>query len=470
MGIEPTFVKRKAQRYAGICERTDREEYLCLFNVLIAAILLMSYNAQAQQGATPVAANTMDVTFTTGAIESIWTLQDRLNSGLFYYPDMPIGVINTQDDQGYLFFAPGTGKNETTQPNGVYVSLGSLDQFAPKKTGSNGPEPSMELGRLQPAPDGNYDRDYAGGGPTYVLNAPEHDLRGVVNHTDRANSPILLQLYHGEYHPNAPSGQPFYGVSALAVSYDYGDSFSKIGEILSPHATLEEVTQLNMSVSADGSLVEADENGYPVEGEYTNPNNVYIYSIFSDRAVPNSPSGFSIAGVRKRDFISAVLNKKAPVFNRYYNPNATTRPASPSDFFTQPGIGGNSTFIYNLPPNYIATPQVHYDRAIHKFILVYSQNQDSVWISTADNLFNWSPGQLLFMADTANPPIKVYYASAVGAGLDPTFLGRRFYVYFVAGQVLPNGNVWSGPNGTLMREEVTIPQQYLKASPSDDDE
>src|ERR1700733_10542669 len=439
--------------------------YFRTFNVLVAAIVLMSHNAHAQQGAIPVAANTTHATFTTGAPESIWTLQNRVNSGLFYYPDMPIGVIHTRDDQGYLFFAPGTGKNETAQPNGVYVSLGTLDQFAPENTGPNGPEPSMKLGRLQTAPDGNYDRDYAGGGPTYVLNAPEHDLRGVVS----AKSPILLQLYHGEYHPNAPSGQPFYGVSALAVSYDYGNSFTKIGEILSPHATLEEVTELKMSVTADGSLVEADENGYPVEGASADPNNVYIYSVFSDRAVPNSPSGFSVARVRKSDFISAVLNKKAPVFNKYYRTNATTRPTSPSDFFTQPGIGGNSTFIYSLAPNYIATPQVHYNPALHKFVLVYSQNQDSVWISTADNLFNWSPGQLLYMADTANPPIKVFYASAVGAGRDPSFLGRRFYVYFVAGQVPPNGNVWSGPNGTLMREEVTIPRQDLKASPSDDD-
>ncbi len=116
-----------------------------------------------------------------------------------------------------------------------------------------------------------------------------------------------------------------------------------------------------------------------------------IYSIFSDRASSTSLAGFSIARVNKSDFISAIKNKKAPLFNKYYNPITSIPPASPGDFFTEPGIGGNSTFIYSAAPNYIATPQVHYDGALKEFIMVYPQNQNSVWISTAQNLFNWSP-------------------------------------------------------------------------------
>lgn len=75
------------------------------------------------------------------------------------------------------------------------------------------------------------------------------------------------------------------------------------------------------------------------------------------------------------------------------------------------------------------------------------------------------------MADAANPPIKVFYASAVGKGLDPTFLSVRFYVYFIVGKVPTGENVWSKDgDGTLMREEVTIPAQYIKAAQSFDDE
>ena len=424
--------------------------YICF---LMIGLILMSPDARAQSSA---------ASFTVGPTEDVWTLQDRLNHNLFYYPDMPIGVITTEDDSGYLFFAPGAGKNQTTQPNGVYMSAGrGLDKFAPAKMGPNGPKPSMELGRLQPAPDGDYDRDYAGGGPTYVLKAPEYSLRGTTRKSDPAGSPILLQLYHGEYHPNAPSGQPSYGVSALAVSYDYGNSFSKIGEILSPQSTLDETIQTNINVFADGNLVEADENGNPIEEEQVRPDNVYVYSVFSDRAAPQSPSGFSIARVRKSDFIKAVLRKKAPFFEKYYNPGGTNNSSSAcgqvrsqNDFFTQPGIGGCSTFIVTKPDAYIATPQVHYDDALRQFLMVYPQNQNSVWIRTASNLFNWSKAQILYTA--VDSTSKVFYASAVGAGYDPTILGCKFFVYFVTGETTGYPNIWAGPNGTLMREEVDI--------------
>jgi hypothetical protein len=44
----------------------------------------------------------------------------------------------------------------------------------------------------------------------------------------------------------------------------------------------------------------------------------------------------------------------------------------------------------------------------------------------------------------------------VGRGQDPTILGSDFYVYFVTGQVLQFQNIWTGPNGTLVREEVIV--------------
>jgi hypothetical protein len=310
----------------------------------------------------------------------------------------------------------------------------------------------MTSGLLQPAPDGDYDRDYAGGGPIYVLGGPEHRLRGTIDEGNDEN--LLILLYHGEYHPNAGKGLPFYGVSALAVSRDHGNRFVKIGEILAPHSTLDETAATGLSVSADGAFVEADENGYPVADSPADPAKTYVYCLFSDRVIPDSPSGFSLARVTKKDFVDAVLNGHAPVFNKYYQPSAADVAASRGGFFTQPGIGGNSTFVVTQPGNYIATPQIHFAKALHKFVLVYPQNQDSVWIRFADNLFEWSAAQPLYVA--SDPLAKVFYASAVGRGHDPTILGSNFYVYFVTGQVLQFQNIWTGPNGTVMREEVTV--------------
>ncbi|MGB6603115.1 MAG: hypothetical protein WBE65_02320 [Steroidobacteraceae bacterium] len=406
------------------------------------------------------------VAFTTAPLTSIWTKRDRLNVDLFYYPDMPIGVLRTQDSSQYLFFAPGTGLNQATQPNGEYVSAGTLDQFAPAIKGPSGPQPSMKSGLLQPAPDGDYDRDYAGGGPIYVLGRPEYRLKGTV---DRGNDQalLLILLYHGEYHPDAGKGLPFYGVSALAVSRDQGNGFVKIGEILSPHSTLGETAATGLSVTADGALVEADDNGYPVADSSADRERTYIYCLFSDRVTPDSPSGFSLARVSKKDFIDAVLNGQAPVFKKYYRPSAAGA-GSRSDFFTEPGIGGNSTFVVTQSGNYIATPQVRFAKALHKFVLVYPQNQNSVWIRFADNLFEWSAAQPLYVA--SDPVTKVFYASAVGRGHDPTILGTDFYVYFVTGQVFQFQNIWTGPNGTLVREEITIGPKTPGAPGSDEDD
>ncbi|HEV2270866.1 MAG TPA: hypothetical protein VGR92_15540 [Steroidobacteraceae bacterium] len=407
------------------------------------------------------------VTFTTGSLTAIWTKQDRLKDNLFYYPDMPIGVIRTQDRSRYLFFAPGTGLNQAAQPNGEYVSAGTLDRFAPAIEGPGGPLPSMKSGSLQPAPDGDYDRDYAGGGPIYVLGGPGYRLSGAIDR-GAEETPLLILLYHGEYHPDAGKGLPFYGVSALALSRDRGRSFVKIGEIVSPHSTRDETTATGLSVTADGALVEADANGYPVaDSSSADRRRTYIYCLFSDRMAPNSPSGFSLARVRKQDFIDAVLEGQAPVFRKYYRPSAAGA-GSRSQFFTEPGVGGNSTFVVTQPRNYIATPQVRFSKALHKFVLVYPQNQNSVWIRFADNLFDWSAAQPLYV--TSDPAAKVFYASAVGRGHDPSVLGTDFYVYFVTGQVFQFQNIWSGPNGTLVREEVTVGRKTLAAPGSDEDD
>ena len=47
--------------------------------------------------------------------------------------------------------------------------VGTPDKLMPAQFNGSYPKPSLELGRLQPSPDGSdFDRDYAGGGPTYI--------------------------------------------------------------------------------------------------------------------------------------------------------------------------------------------------------------------------------------------------------------------------------------------------------------
>jgi hypothetical protein len=103
---------------------------------------------------------------------------------------------------------------------------------------------------------------------------------------------------------------------------------------------------------------------------------------------------------------------------------------------------------------YIATPQVRYDSFLRQFILVYQQNQNSVWVRTATNLFHWSKPTALVAPVAANR--KVFYPSLVGEGPDPALLGQRFFVYFVAGTVsATQPNVWI-TDGALWRKAVTV--------------
>jgi hypothetical protein len=305
------------------------------------------------------------------------------------------------------------------------------------RKGASGPLPSMKLGRLQPSPDGtDFDRDYAGGGPVFLLDAG-------------GAKPLLVSVYHGEYHTDEAKVHVEYGGTGLAVSRDDGAWFVKLGEILSPHATRQESQAQKRNVFADGNLIEADVNGNAVEGA-GNGREIYFYSVFSDRQSVTDPQGFGVARVKKSDAVAAIARRQAPRFKKYYAPaGAAGRGA---DRFTEPGIGGRSTYVV-AEKDYIATPQVRYDSHLRQFILVYQQNQSSVWVRTATDLFHWSKPTALVAPVAATK--KVFYPSLVGEGPDPTVLGQRFFVYYVEGTVsAKQPNVWV-TDGALWRKSVT---------------
>jgi hypothetical protein len=383
------------------------------------------------------AAGVPAASFTAGPATPIWTLKDRESSGLFFFPDMPIGVAKGPQGRT-LIFAPGTGRGAKGVPNGTYELTGTLDHMVVARKGPNGPLPSMKLGRLQPSPDRtDFDRDYAGGGPVFYLDAG-------------GAKPLLVSVYHGEYHADEPKVPPSYGATGLAVSQDDGASFVKLGEILSPHATRQESTARKQNVFADGNLIEADANGDACEGAGKGQE-IYFYSVFSDRQSMTERQGFGIARVKKSDAAAAIARRQAPRFKKYYAPAGAA--SSGADLFTEPGIGGRSTYVV-AEKEYIATPQVRYDSHLRQFILVYQQNQNSVWVRTATNLFHWSQPTALVAPVAATK--KVFYPSLVGVGPDPAVLGQRFLVYYVEGTVSEKQpNVWI-TDGALWRKAVAV--------------
>ncbi|HEY9733288.1 MAG TPA: hypothetical protein V6C89_15320 [Drouetiella sp.] len=395
---------------------------------------------------------------TMEAAQPMWTARDRTQTKLPIFPDMPLGAIKAPSNE-YLWFGPGSmGKRET---EGTYVFHGSLSSFQP----CDFPQPTMHTGSIQPSPDGNdFDRDYAGGGPVYCV-APNGALTGVFD----GHAPIIV-LYHGEYHFfGTKLGQ--FGGSGLAISRNGGRTFSKLGAILLPHEPKEQCGEEHRNAYADGSLVEADEAGNPIEErgkrdgnqlENRNSTNirsketdsrerrepeVYWYAIYTDPLGIKGRAGFSVARVKRSDAIAALKRNQSPQFNKYFEGK-----------WTESGVGGNSSPVVLEPDHYIATPQVHYSQYLRKFVLVYQQDQNSVWLRTSSNLIDWSQPTLLHRVAAVDEATgvkkKLFYPSIVGFGNDPLDIGQRFYLYFVTGPVSEQMNVWK--SGALLHKVVTF--------------
>jgi hypothetical protein len=388
-------------------------------------------------GATAAAAATV---FSTSAPVTILSAEDLNRYGVFY-PDMPVGVIAAPGG-GYCFFAAGgsfsrIGPGPDVEPTGTYKFVGSLDHITPARIGARGPRPSLMLGRRQASPDGSdFDRDYAGGGPTY----PISDRRW-------GGRTILFQLYHGEYQPDYPRGN-VYGGAGAAISEDYGDSFTKLGQILGPHLGRAAYFAggLRGSIFTDGFLTEGDARGRPVAAA-ADPELVYYYLIFADRDAPREWPALAIARSRKADLIDAISGHRAPQFKRYY---ASGAPAD-GEFFTEPGIGGNFTPIVRQN-DYLAQPEAVYDRYLTKFLLVYMVDQRAILLRSGDDLLHWSDPATI-VAPAADPRLRVFYPSLVGSDGNPGTFGKKFFLYYLQRIALPGGG-FAQP--AFLRRTITL--------------
>jgi hypothetical protein len=314
--------------------------------------------------------------------------------------------------------------------------VGSLDHIAPAGIGARGPRPSLMLGRRQPSPEGSdFDRDYAGGGPTY----PIRDRRW----GDRT---ILFQLYHGEYQPDYPRGN-VYGGAGAAISEDYGDSFTKLGQILGPHIGREAffAGEPRDSLFTDGFLTEGDARGGPVAAD-ADPNLVYYYLIFADRHAPREQPALAIARLRKADLLDAIARHRAPRFRRYYASGA----GPDSEFFTEPGIGGNFTPIVRQNA-YMAQPEAVYDRHLNKFLLVYMVDQRAILLRSGDDLLHWSD-PVTIVAPAADPRLRVFYPSLVGGDGNPGTFDKTFFLYYLQRIAVP-GRGFARP--AFLRRTIT---------------
>lgn len=238
----------------------------------------------------------------------------------------------------------------------------------------------------------------------------------------------------------------------MAISRDGGQTFRKIGQILSPHVARDEFFHSDVLAGmwADGAMVEGDADGHPVQASpKPAASQRYCYLIFTDHnSVQEHYTALSLARVRSADLIEAVRSGRTPAFSKYYSPEGSVA----DGFFSEPGLGGRSTPVISVPGEYIGTPGVLYDGYLGRFLLFYQVNQKKVVLRTSEDLRHWSEPFVAFAL--AGPSDKrLFYPSVAGLGPDPLVPGHDLLLYFLVRDRDSLGH-WANPQ--LLREQVSV--------------
>jgi hypothetical protein len=379
-----------------------------------------------------------------GPAQTVLSAAQRAALHMSIFGDGTLGIVRS--GAGYIFFGAGNSGQEGTQR----LTAGALDPshdplLAPSDVSASG----VPLPALSPDPQGDFDRNYAGGGPTYRITAADGQV-------------ALLQVYHGENHYRG-TGLPFYASLGMAISRDGGRTFRRIGEFIQPADTLAEAAATGSSQDVgSGPLVEADQFGRPVTSS-TNPSDSYYYTIFTDTdpkaARPyNITPSFAIARAKKSDVIEAAFRGAVADWKKFYlGDDPAPRPGV--DYFTEPGVGGRFTSILRRDRGgAIAFPSVAYDYYLGRFVLAYGYGKRQILlrVSTGD-LLHWGPAQVV--ASPGGDAADAIYPTLVGEGSDPARLGQRFWLYSVEGSHFPD---WR--QQALVAREITF-SAPSKASP-----
>jgi hypothetical protein len=330
-------------------------------------------------------------------------ITDRQNG--FAWPDSEFGVLKT--DAGYTFFGSDGGHHDGNNKYGsVTRTFGTLDNPA-------GTAPPIDViihrnrdGAVNP----NYRTyTYMGGGRIYLV--PK----------GRPGAGNLLDVYHAEINTNTS----FYSLLGLAVSMDDGLHWTDLGEIIRPNQPYE-----------------SDLPGFDIGSPrlVDSPDGQYFYVYFPDWIANGTTQPTATIVSVARAPIASVLEAAfggrphAATFEKYYEGT-----------WNQPGIGGLST---DLNPNagYAGSPNVAYDNAFDRYVMIADDTQHLAYAESVDGLI-WTLPVLLRQDE--NSQTSFDYAVPIGIGADPNVLGEQFFVFFTYGS--PQG--W--PGNTVRRFTVT---------------
>jgi uncharacterized repeat protein (TIGR03803 family) len=319
----------------------------------------------------------------------------------FDWPDGQLSVLKT--DGGYMFFSIDAGLHNRQLWHGQMVgnnnsgsvvrTLGTLDSplgSAPPVDVVIHPNPDPKVNPHNCDPTKyphHFCYTYIGGGPVYQV--PQGQV-GAGN---------WLLVYHAEY------DDPPYFLLGLAISSDKGLHWTDIGEII----------RFNMPFSYQGQPAPGAIGDPPL---VISPDGKYFYVYFLDwlKSGANTTASIARAPITEvlQDAFGGSVHFAAP-FKKYYQ-----------GAWDQPGIGGASTDL--IPEgHYGGGNNVAYNSYIHRYMMLNSDSQNYSYAESPDGL-HWT--DTIFIGMLGYVPDIAGYSGPIGLGVDPTVLGREFYVYY----------------------------------------
>jgi hypothetical protein len=345
----------------------------------------------------------------------------------FAWSDTPLGVVQSRDESGYLFFGSDGGNHPfqgslNHRAGSITVSKGTLD----RPLGNPMENPPSEFLLPTSASLPAY-VSYVGGGPVYRV--PDGEP-GAGN---------LLIVYHVERPAN-----PFWSWLGLAKSSDDGLTWQDLGPIIdSP----QPYTSQGAFDVGDGNLVVATDKISLQK---------YFYIFFpqhcwtSGTATCSDFTYLSVARAPYEELLAAasIENSEVPpdLFHKYYDRH-----------WGQPGIGGKASELFpTVTGETDGDPQVVWSAYRNRFVAIMDNSQTIAYGESTDGL-SWPPMQVIQGTSTAVPVLA--YANAVGLGPDPGVLGQTFYSFYTE---WPTGESWSP--STIRRLTITSPTSCEDAS------
>ncbi len=334
---------------------------------------------------------------TAGPIENVVTHVQRQAAGLDFWPDETVKAMLLPDST-YLFFAPNGGGNGCPgPPDRPTKTLGTLSE-------------PLRFGAIRCL--------------TTVAISDSHYYEGVGSIYRDSATGMLLRFYHIEQWYGAPG--PVYSKLLVAKSINNGDSWTNLGDIITPNLPFTAMNHPDEVLTGSGHVL--------IVGEY-----FYCYFLDYLESNPFDSPRMSVARAKIADVIGAAHQNTVSPWMKYYRGT-----------WTEPGIGGLSTSL-GAQQTFSGISYNTYLRT--NIMLLFTENPTVLWLRTSDDGINWSEKQ-----EVASYPagtLTAFYLSIIGLGDNPSWVSdQRFYAYFLyAG---PGSAGWDDRNNPYVRQLITL--------------